>query len=74
MKKLFILSFLILLACTVSVESNKDFHDKQASHIKYFKDYRTNLCFSKYVSHYDRSESISIANVPCDKVEKFLEN
>jgi hypothetical protein len=69
MKKLFIISLLVLTACNAQVKSSKD----AASRITYFKDERTGLCFGQVVSSTaDGWVVTSITTVPCEKVDSLI--
>jgi hypothetical protein len=70
MKKLVL--FLLILGiygCDNSVETSDD----ASKRITYFKDKRTGICFAQIESLTNNSGNIvSIATVPCEKVEKYL--
>ena len=69
MKK-FLLAFLFLLGCNKTSEANKapepSWEARQAEHIVYVQDPRTNLCFAlSTVSEYPIGTAVILTHVPC---------
>jgi hypothetical protein len=76
MKKIgFILVVVIALtSCSVNTSDNVDF---DGTDVVYFKDKRTGLCFGAVASRNTGSVSttgLGLTCVPCEKVEKLIED
>lgn len=76
MKKTLIILATIMLLTNCSV-NNSDNIDIDANAIKYFKDYRTGICYAVTASRksFDaHSTGLGLTCVPCDSVKHLIEN
>lgn len=74
MKYLALLFVLLCAGCEGGDAPNAGVAAKAASNVKYSKDERTGLCFASVTStSYYGYQVVSITNVPCKNVEKYLE-
>lgn len=68
MKTLFVIMFAILILAGCDDHSGRA--RSKIKQLKYVIDRKTNLCFAVYARY---GTKMGMANVPCSKVEKYLE-
>jgi|GEM_PF-4165726 len=75
-KSIFLVLLSLLFIITFSSTSFASFLKvKSSDDIRYLKDKRTELCFAYYKEKpFGYHGYFGLANVPCEKVEKYLDN
>jgi hypothetical protein len=76
--RIFLILILVmtLLGCDIDNPEDKGLtiSGKPKAEITYFRDDKTGLCFARYSSRTSHMYIVSaISNVPCEKVENFLD-